>query len=122
MKHQKLIRLLEWAPSILILLFAPFISWAQWAVHVDMAKSTIRFSMLKKATYLEVKQRMLSHEWENDSDYPKSIFSKNDYNTYLHASIFKFRGISYSLTPYGYFMASLLQRKIRKTIVGVGNK
>lgn len=86
-------------------------------IHWDMTKSSWYVKRLKRATYAEIKEKMLSVEWRYDWQYPTSLFDKKDFNeNYFHASIFRFGDVGYLLTPYGYWMASLLQRKIRKSL------
>lgn len=80
-----------------------------------MVKGDYKVKKLKKASYSELKDKMLSVEWEYDPNHPYSLFDKNDYNAnYFHASIFRFGDVGYLLTIYGLIRANMLQRKIRK--------
>lgn len=82
-----------------------------------MVKKDQNVKKLKRATYAEIKEKMLSIQWRYDSNYPNSLFDKNDYDAnYFHADIFRFGDVGYLLTPYGYLMAKSLQRKIRRSL------
>lgn len=85
--------------------------------HWEMVKRDCYVKKLKRATYQELKEKLLSVEWSYDPSYPTSLFDNSGKN-YFHASIFRFGDVGYLLTPYGYLMASLLQRKIRKQLPG----
>jgi len=85
--------------------------------HWRMVKESNRVERLKRATYKELKEKMMTIEWEWKEEHPCSLFDKKDYwKNYFHASIFAFDGTGYLLTPYGYIMANILQRRIRKTL------
>lgn len=112
----KIERFLEWIPSIIIFILYPVISWAYWATHLDMCKKNVRVKKLKKATYRDIKSMMINTKWTFNPLFPKSLFGVDYHKAYFHASIFEFDGVGYLLTPYGYFMASILQRKIAKTL------
>lgn len=84
-------------------------------VQHDMTKLLSGVSFFKKATYKEVKEKMLSVEWEIDRLYEDSLFDYKGGNHY-HAGIIKFYGVGYLLSGYGLFMANRLQRKIYKKI------
>lgn len=85
--------------------------------HWGMVKESSRVKKLKKATYQELKEKMISVDWEFNPNFPCSLFDRNDFwANYFHASIFEFNGVGYLLTPYGLLMANILQRKIRKTL------
>jgi len=85
--------------------------------HWDMVKEDGDCKFFKKATYSEIKRKMLSVNWEYDYKYPGSLFDrKNKHKNYFHASIFRFGDVGYLLTPYGYLRASILQKIIRKKL------
>lgn len=107
-------------PFIFVLLW-PFICWL---THLEMTKNDAYVKKLKKASIREIKQKMLSVEWEFDRHCSDSLFGSNhDYNTwkynnYYHASIVRFNGVGYILTPLGYLYSQYLQKKIRKGLEG----
>lgn len=85
--------------------------------HWSQTKGNYSVKKLKKATFSEIKQKMLSIEWKYDSQYSHSLFDKKDFKAnYFHAGIFRFGNVGYLLTPYGYWKASMLQRKIKKSL------
>ena len=87
--------------------------------HWQMVKESPRVKKLKRATYKELKNKIMTIEWEFNNNFPFSLFDRKDYNAnYFHASIFEFNGVGYLLTPYGLLMANILQRRIRKTLPG----
>lgn len=82
-----------------------------------MVKQCYRVKKLKRSTYSEIRDKMLAVEWEYDISFPNSLFDRSDSN-YFHAGIYYFENVGYLLTPYGFIMANLLQKKIRKSING----
>jgi hypothetical protein len=107
-------RTIEWVLSIpLILLIIPF---ALWATHISMVKDDDGVKRLKYATFREIKEKMKTTKWIFDKFYPSSLFALNRSEAQFHAGIFAFNETGYLLTPFGYFMASAYQRKIRKTL------
>lgn len=99
----------------------PFL-FASTMTHFEMTSGDSRSVKLKKASFKEIKEKMLLIEWEFNPLYQTSLFDKNrsdnGYVNSFHASIFVFDNVGYLLTPYGYLMACLLQMKIRKTLPG----
>ena len=108
-------RFLENIISIpLWLLIAPAV---MTLAHWSMVKTSFEVKKLKKATYKELKEKMLSVNWEFDPNHPCSLFDSNRfYENYFHASVFRFGDVGYLLTPFGLLMANILQRKIRKSL------
>lgn len=90
---------------------------AVW-VHHSMVKEDYQVKKLKKASYKEIKEKMLNTKWRFDPNYPHSLFGENFYDNYFHAGIFRFGDVGYLLTLYGYIRVNILQRQIRKSIVG----
>lgn len=107
-------------------LFEKIISIPAWIIflpcvpvltHWSMTKNNYYVKRLKRASYLDIKGKMLSIDWTYNSLYPHSLFDRNNYHeNYFHASIFRFGDVGYLLTPYGYYRACILQKKIRKSI------
>jgi len=89
-------------------------------IHWSMTKGNYRALKLKKASAKDLKNKMLSIKWEFYYIYPNSLFAEHgEYEKhYFHASIFVFDNVGYMLTPYGYLIANILQRRIRKTLPG----
>lgn len=114
--NNKTLRFIEQIISIpLWLLF--FISIPMVFTHWGMVKGSFNCKVLKKASFLELKEKMYSTEWYFDPNYPCSLFDKDDYwRNYFHASIFMFDGVGYLMTPFGLLMANIYQRRIRKTL------
>lgn len=89
-------------------------------VHWKMVKDHPSVKRLKKATYREIRDKMLDTNWYIDSFKP-SLFTHDD-SAYFHADIFRFGDVGYLLTPYGYLRACALQRKIAKELDKVNEK
>lgn len=92
------------------------------ATHWDMTKDCSNVRRLKRATFEEVKEKMLNANWVFVSRFPDSLFSPDfTGENYFHAGIIRFGDVGYLLTPYGYYRAMALQRQIRKALVGGSN-
>lgn len=87
-----------------------------WLTHQSMLKDSELVKVIKRATYNEIKEKMLSTKWVFNPDFPNSLFIDNYKKAYFHADIFQWEGVGYLLTPYGYIRARFLQKKIRKTL------
>lgn len=88
-------------------------------IHWSMVKGNDRVKKLKKASYADIRKKMLGVEWIWKQQYPNSLFTDGYPNTnYFHAGVFRFGDVGYLLTPYGYIRASILQGKIRKGLPG----
>lgn len=88
------------------------------STHHSMVRGCARVKKLKRATYKELKEKMLTVNWIFDANYPNSLFTEDYYSNYFHASIFRFGDVGYLMTAYGWIMANVLQRKIRKNLEG----
>jgi hypothetical protein len=89
--------------------------------HWHMTKGDNNVKRLKRATYKEIKEKMLSIDWTYNPNHKHSLFDyAGQYDlwgrNYFHAGIFRFGDIGYLLTPYGYLMAWRLQYKIKKAL------
>lgn len=93
-----------------------FFTWIEAAVHWEMTTEEDSVKKLKKVTYRQFKHKALNTDW--DVNYKSSLFKKSliisNGIALFHASIVRFEDVGYIMTPYGFFKASILAKKIVK--------